>query len=360
MIIKDLTLMQFRNYENLECSFDSKLNIIYGNNAQGKTNILEAIYVCATSKSHRSHVFKEMIKMGEKEAHIHVTIEKDESEYEIDAHLKSMGKKQFAINKLPIKKMDELLGALHVIMFSPEDLSLIKSGPKERRRFVDIELSQLSPIYFHYLQQYHKLLKQRNALLKECQKNPSASNREQLDIWDIQFVQYGQKVIDLRTSFITELNEIYKKRHFDISGGQENMDLQYDLNVSSEEFEVKLKRNQDKDIRFGSSSVGPHRDDLVFDLNGVDLRKYGSQGQQRTAALSLKLSEIDLVISRIEERPVLLLDDVLSELDEHRQKYLMDHLSGIQTFITCTGVEDFISRDDGHREIFHVVAGEIA
>lgn len=360
MIIKDLTLSHFRNYEEMTVSFDPQLNIIYGNNAQGKTNILEAIYVCATSKSHRSHVFKEMIKMNEKEAHIHVTISKDQVDYDIDAHLKSMGKKQFAINKLPIKKMDELLGVLHVIMFSPEDLSLIKSGPKERRRFIDIELSQLNTIYFHYLQQFHKLLKQRNALLKECQRNGSSENRQQLDIWDIQFVHYGSKVIEARKTFITELNEIYKKRHFDISGGKENMDLQYEYNVTASDFESKLKKNQDKDIRFGSTSVGPHRDDLVFDMNGVDLRKYGSQGQQRTAALSLKLSEIDLVIERKDEKPILLLDDVLSELDGHRQKYLMDHLSGIQTFITCTGVEDFISRDDGHREFFHVIAGEIA
>lgn len=360
MIINELALRNFRNYEELVVSFDSKLNIIYGNNAQGKTNILEAIYVCATSKSHRTNVFKEMIKMDLKEAHIHVTIEKDNSLSDIDVHLNSTGKKQFAINKLPIKKLDELLGVLHVIMFSPEDLSLIKSGPKERRRFIDIELSQLNSVYFHYLQQYHRLLKQRNALLKECQKKPSASNIEQLDIWDIQFVHYGIKIIEAREQFIQDINEIYKKRHFDISGGKELMDLRYDYDVNISDFEEKLKRNQDKDIRFGSTSVGPHRDDLIFDLNGVDLRKYGSQGQQRTAALSLKLSEIDLVIERNDEKPVLLLDDVLSELDASRQVYLMDHLDGIQTFITCTGVEDFIKQDSREKRFFHVKNGEIA
>jgi len=360
MIIKKLTLNNFRNYKNLNVEFDSKLNIIHGNNAQGKTNILEAIYVCATSKSHRTNAFKEMIDMESNEAHINLDITKDESDYIIDVHLKSIGKKQFAINKLPIKKLDELLGVLHVIMFSPEDLSLIKSGPKERRRFIDIELSQLNTIYYHYLHQYHKLLKQRNALLKECLKNNSSENREQLDIWDMQFIHYGLKVIEAREIFINDLKEIYKKRHYDISGGKEMMDLKYEKNVEIQEFETKLKKNQDKDIRFGSTSVGPHRDDLIFDLNGVNLRKYGSQGQQRTAALSLKLSEIDLVIERKEEKPVLLLDDVLSELDESRQKYLMDNLTGIQTFITCTGVEDFIRRKDSHREFFHVINGEIA
>jgi DNA replication and repair protein RecF len=360
MIIKNIKLNHFRNYKECRVSFDEKLNIIYGDNAQGKTNILEAIYMCATSKSHRTNNFKEMIEMEMKEAHIHVDIMKDESEYEIDAHLNATGKKQFAINKLPIKKLNELLGILHVIMFSPEDLSLIKSGPRERRRFVDLELSQLSSVYFHYLQQYHKLLKQRNALLKQCFKNPSAENREQLDIWDLQFVHYGVKVIELREKFIDDLKEIYKKRHFEISGGKELMELKYDKNIDIEMFEEKLKKNQDKDIRFGTTSVGPHRDDLMFDLNGVDLRKYGSQGQQRTAALSLKLSEIDLVIERKEENPVLLLDDVLSELDANRQKYLMDNLSGIQTFITCTGVEDFIKQDYENREFFHVTSGEIA
>jgi len=360
MIIKNLTLSHFRNYKELSVDFNEQLNIIYGNNAQGKTNILESIYVCATSKSHRTNVFKEMINMDDQEAHIQVSIKKDESDYAIDVHLKSMGKKQFAINKLPIKKMDELLEVLHVIMFSPEDLSLIKRGPKERRRFIDIELSQLNTVYYHYLQQYHKLLKQRNALLKQCLKSPSKENRDQLDIWDMQFVYYGCKVIEYRSKFIEDLNEIYKQRHFDISGGKEEMDLKYEKNVDIDCFEDKLKKNQDRDIRMGTSSVGPHRDDLIFDINGVDLRKYGSQGQHRTAALSLKLSEIDLVIERIDEKPILLLDDVLSELDANRQQYLMDNLSGIQTFITCTGVEDFITQKDGHQELFHVISGKIA
>jgi len=360
MILKQLYLENFRNYQTLNIVFDKALNIIYGNNAQGKTNILEAIYVCATSKSHRTHTFREMIRMDCEDAHIRTEIEKDETDYGIDVHLKSTGKKQFAINKLPVKKMDELLGVLHVIMFSPEDLSLIKSGPKERRRFIDIELSQLNAIYYHYLHQYHKLLKQRNALLKNCQKNPSNENLEQLDIWDTQFVHYGIKVIEFRERFIYDLNIIYQKRHYEISGGSEQMDLKYDKNVDVEEFENKLKRNQQKDIRFGSTSVGPHRDDLIFDLNGVDLRKYGSQGQQRTAALSLKLSEIDLVIERKEEKPILLLDDVLSELDASRQVYLMEHLSGIQTFITCTGIEDFIRQDSREKKFHQVISGKIA
>jgi len=364
MHIKEIKLSHFRNYKELNIYFDSNLNIIFGDNAQGKTNILEAIYLCATSKSHRTNNSKEMIELGCDEAHIQLIIVSDNQEINqettIDVHLNQLGKKHIAINKLPIKKLEELLGCLHVIMFSPEDLNLIKSGPNQRRRFIDIELSQLNGVYYHYLHQYHHLLKQRNALLKQCQKNYSKDYRDQLDIWDIQFLVYGKKVIEMRESFIQELNEIYKKRHFDISGGTELMHLSYEKNCSIDEFELKLKRNQDKDIKLGNSSVGPHRDDLLFDLNGIDLRKYGSQGQQRTAALSLKLSEIELVIKRNNVIPILLLDDVLSELDVHRQTYLMENLDGIQTLLTCTGVEDFIQSTQHKKQFFHVSKGEIA
>jgi|ASRK01.1.fsa_nt_gi DNA replication and repair protein RecF len=360
MIIKQMHLKNFRNYEDCSVIFDEKMNIIHGDNAQGKTNILEAIYVCATSKSHRTNYFKEMIQMGLDSAHITLDIEKEGEPYTIDVHFRKSNKKNIAINKLPVKKIDELLGVLHVIMFSPEDLSLIKSGPKERRRFIDIELSQLDGVYYKYLHQYHHLLKQRNALLKECQKNYSKSLKDQLDIWNIQFIEMGSKVIHYREKFITDLNIIYQKRHYDISGNQEKMNLVYEKNTSIEEFEKKISASTQRDIRFGSTTVGPHRDDLLFELDGVDLRKYGSQGQQRTAALSLKLSEIDLVVQQNNIRPILLLDDVLSELDGHRQIYLMNHLSDIQTFITCTGVEDFIRKNNHHKRFFHIKSGEIA
>lgn len=360
MIINELQLKDYRNYKDLHLTFDSNLNIIYGDNAQGKTNILEAIYVCATSKSHRTNVFKEMIRMGETESHITLGIQKEEDVHRIDVHLRQSNKKSIAINQMPIRKMDELLGALHVIMFSPEDLNLIKSGPKERRRFIDLELSQLDPYYYHYLHEFHHLLKQRNALLKQCQYQPTQENRAQLEVWDMQFVHYGIKVIEARESFIAELNTIYRKRHSDISGGKESMQLVYEKSVDKDQLEERLQRAVDKDIRFGSTSIGPHRDDLLFDMNGVDLRKFGSQGQQRTAALSLKLSEIELFIKRTDETPVLLLDDVMSELDGNRQTYLMQHLYGIQTFLTCTGVEDFIRKDTRDKQFFHVQAGEIA
>lgn len=360
MIIKELTLTDFRNYRHLKVRFDEQLNIIYGKNAQGKTNILESIYVCGTARSHRTSVFKEMINMDSVESHIHLVIQKGDYERQIDIHLKKNGKKSIAVDKLPIKKLDELLGVLHVIMFSPEDLGLIKNGPKERRRFIDLELSQLNGFYYHYLHQYTKLLKQRNALLKQIQKDQSPENIAQLSVWDNQFVHYGNKVIELRKIFIDELKEIYHKRHFEISGGNESIELLYEKNVDINQFEEKLYSARAKDIKHGSTSVGPHRDDLMFDLDGVDLRKYGSQGQQRTAALSLKLSEIEMAVQKTGETPVLLLDDVLSELDGSRQIYLMEHLANVQTFLTCTGVEDFIRKGDRERQFYEVISGEIA
>ena len=356
MQIQRIRIKNFRNYEEQEIHFHPRLNVIYGNNAQGKTNILEAIYVCATSRSHRTSIFKEMIQMNHDEAHVQLLGIKENEPYEIDVHLRSNNKKNIAINHVSIKKMNELLGIIPIIMFSPEDLSLIKSGPKERRRFIDIELSQLDGVYYYYLQKYHLLLKHRNALLKNSYGSEKEC-KEQLEIWDLQFLEYGKKVIDMRSTFINELNLIYQKRHFQISGGKESMNILYEMNVTSQEFEEKLKRNVDRDMKQKSTSVGPHRDDLLFDLNGVDLRKYGSQGQQRTAALSLKLSEIELIQVKREEKPILLLDDVLSELDESRQRYLMNNIQEIQTFITCTGIEDFILKEKENKSFFKVEDG---
>lgn len=356
MQINRIQIKNFRNYEDQVIYFHPRLNIIYGNNAQGKTNILEAIYVCATSRSHRTSVFKEMIQMGSDEAHLQLSTQKDEENYEIDVHLRNNNKKHIAINHVAIKKMNELLGVVPIIMFSPEDLSLIKSGPKERRRFIDIELSQLDGIYYYYLQKYHLLLKHRNALLKNS-FGSEKDCRDQLEVWDLQFLEYGKKVIEMRSDFVEALNKIYQERHFQISGGKEKMNIIYEMDVKVQDFEVKLKKNIDRDMRLKTTSVGPHRDDLLFDLNGVDLRKFGSQGQQRTAALSLKLSEIELIQVKREEKPILLLDDVLSELDESRQRYLMNNIQDIQTFITCTGIEDFIRKEKENKSFFKVEDG---
>lgn len=341
MYINSLSLKNFRNYENTKIFFNENINIIYGKNAQGKTNILEAIYLCSTSKSHRTNNIKELIKFNKNEAHVTVDINKNNINEIIDVHIKKNSKKSIAINKLPINKLNELLGVMKIIIFSPEDLGLIKNGPKERRRFIDLELSQMSPLYYYYLKNYYLVLKQRNNLLKEIKKQNDLF--DQLEVWNIQLIKYGKEIIKHRQIFIDEINPYFKKNHFKISNGKENNSIYYEKNVEIDEFEKRINNNIKYDISLGSTSVGPHKDDLRFEIDGIDIRKYGSQGQQRTAALSLKLSEIELINNNGDEKPILLLDDVLSELDESRQSYLINNINNIQTIITCTGIEDFIN-----------------
>ena len=357
MIIKSLELQNFRNYDSLNLTFDSGTNILYGFNAQGKTNILEAIYLSATTKSHKGSKDKEVIKFEHDEAHIRTYIEKDDLEYKIDMHIRNSKSKGIAINNQKIKKAAELLGLLNVIFFSPEDLSIIKNGPSERRRFVDMELCQLDKFYLYNLNNYNKIVNQRNKLLKDLYINPAL--RETLTIWDSQLVSYGSQIIERRKAFVNQLNEIIADIHSKLSGGKEQLLIQYEPDITVEEFSDKLKYSQERDIKLKQTCVGPHRDDFCFTINGVDIRKYGSQGQQRTAALSLKLSEIELVKKVTNDTPVLLLDDVLSELDSNRQNYLLNNISDIQTIITCTGLDEFVNNRFEINRIYKVTQGTV-
>lgn len=357
MHIKSLSLKNFRNYDEAQIEFNDHINIIYGKNAQGKTNILEALYLCATSKSHRTTNSKEMIQFDQDESHVAVHLMRDQVEEKIDVHLKKNNKKGIAVNKIPIKKLSELFGIMKIIIFSPEDLGLIKNGPKERRRFMDIELCQINPLYYYYLKNYHQVLKQRNNLLKEVKKNPSS--QDQLEVWDLQLIQYGHQVMKHRDLFIQELNPFFTSNHFNISGQKERSTIFYEKNTEADDFEKRLNKNRSYDIMTGSTSVGPHKDDMRFEINGIDIRKYGSQGQQRTAALSLKLSEIELIKQNGDENPILLLDDVLSELDDLRQSYLIHNIKNIQTIITCTGIEDFINSEIKMDNMIKIEGGKV-
>ncbi len=357
MVIKSLSLNNFRNYETADIEFDEKINILYGDNAQGKTNILEALYVSGTSKSHKSCKDKEMIRFDQEESHIKTVVLKNEMEYEIDIHLKNKKSKGIAINKIPIKKASELFGILNMVFFSPEDLNIIKNGPAERRRFIDLELCQLDKIYLHNLTNYNKILLNRNKLLKEIIFRPDLSDT--LDVWDEQLVLYGSKIIERRSVFIKELNEIIGDIHSKLSGGKENLVIKYEPDVLKEEMKNELSLAKQKDLKLCSTSVGPHRDDMSFEINGIDIRKYGSQGQQRTSALSLKLSEIELVKKVIHDKPVLLLDDVLSELDSNRQNYLLNSINDVQTIITCTGLDEFVKNRFYINKVFHVKDGTV-
>lgn len=357
MIIKSLEIADLRNYETLTISFDKGTNILCGDNAQGKTNILEAIYLSATTKSHKGSKDKEIVNFNKEEGHIRTYLEKDGVETRIDMHLRKNKSKGIAIDGQKIKKAADLLGLLNVVLFSPEDLSIIKNGPAERRRFADMELCQLDHFYLYNLNHYNKIVNQRNKLLKDMYFNPGL--RETLNIWDSQLLSFGSKVIERRTLFASQLCEIISGLHKKLSGGKEELIIQYEPDVSIEEFESKLKINQERDVKLKQTSIGPHRDDFSFIVNGIDIRKYGSQGQQRTAALSLKLSEIELVKKMTKDTPVLLLDDVLSELDSNRQNYLLNSIGNIQTIITCTGLDEFINNRFEINKIFKVTNGSV-
>jgi DNA replication and repair protein RecF len=357
MIVKSLELKDYRNYDRLNLQFHSGTNILYGENAQGKTNILEAVYLGGTTKSHRSSKDKELIMFGKEEAHVRIILDKNHTSHRIDLHLKKNKAKGVAIDGIPIKRQGELFGMLNLVFFSPEDLSIIKNGPGERRRFIDMELCQLDKVYLYHLANYNKALVQRNNLLKQI-----GFNRELLDtlyLWDHKLVEHGNYIIQARQSFIFELNELTRPIHKKLTGDREELLLRYEPNVRPEEFADRLKRTAEKDLALKMTNTGPHRDDMSFMANETDIRKFGSQGQQRTAALSCKLAEIELVKSIIKENPVLLLDDVLSELDRNRQNQLLNSIGDIQTIITCTGLEEFVNHRFEYNKIFHVANGEV-
>lgn len=357
MFIESIELKNYRNYEELHMELNEGTNILYGDNAQGKTNVLEAVYVCCTSKSHKSTRDRDIIRFGQDESHIKLQIRKNGVPYRIDMHLKKNKPKGIAINGIPIKKASELFGIANVVFFSPEDLNIIKNGPAERRRFIDMELCQLDKLYVHSLVQYNRALLQRNKLLKELGFHPEYEST--LDVWDMHLVRYGKEVIKARKRFISQLGGIIKEIHRKLSGEKEEIEVVYEPDEEEEALEQALVRNRLQDIRQKTTLAGPHRDDIRFVVNGIDIRRFGSQGQQRTAALSLKLSELELVKMLCRDNPVLLLDDVLSELDGNRQNQLLSAIKEIQTIITCTGLDDFVTNRFHIDKIFRVVDGTV-
>ena len=337
MYISSLELADFRNIISLHMEFSRGTNILYGENAQGKTNILESLYMVSTTKSHRGVRDRDMIRFGMEEAHIRSMIMKGGIDYRIDMHLRKNKSKGIAINGQRIKKASELIGLLHIVFFSPEDLGIVKNGPAERRRFMDMELCQLDASYLHNLNQYNKTVENRNRLLRDMYQFPEL--QDTLSIWDAQLVNYGRQIIESRRSFITDLNEIVEEIHAKLSGNREHLIICYEPNTEADDFEEKLLRSRERDIHMKMTSVGPHRDDFSF------------------CALSLKLSEIDLVKKVIGHKPVLMMDDVLSELDSGRQNYLLSTIGEIQTFITCTGLDEFVNNRFKIDQVFRIESG---
>ena len=357
MYVETLALRNFRNYEALDIIFSDKINILYGDNAQGKTNILESIYLSATTRSHKRAKEKDIIRFGEEESHIRLNIKKRDVGHRIDVHLKKIGNKGIAIDGIPIKKSTELFGLINIIIFSPEDLSVVKSSPGERRRFMDMEICQLSRIYYSNLSKYNKILDQRNNTLKQIAYRNGVE--DVLDVWDDQLVDVGSSIIKERQNFINMLNDVIKEIHKNLTSEGEEIELKYEPNVESENFGEVLKEKRKKKKKNTTTMSGPHRDDFGIFINNVDVRKYGSQGQQRTAALSLKLAEIELVKKIINDNPILLLDDVMSELDSKRREALLNSIKDIQTIITCTGYDDFIKQRINVDKIYKISNGKI-
>lgn len=357
MFIESIQLKNYRNYESLSVAFDHGTNVFYGDNAQGKTNLLESIFLCGTAKSHRGTKDMDLIRFGAEEAHIRMFVSRSGIKRRIDMHLRKGKAKGAAIDGIPIRRAAELLKLCSFVFFSPEDLNMIKNGPKERRSFLDALISQTDPFYLHTLTSYQKVVAQRNKLLKELYYKPSLEST--LEAWDEQLVRYGASLINARKKMLMQLNEIVIPIHLKLTGALERIAIIYEPNVEAEIFADKLKSARERDKRQAMSTVGPHRDDFKITVQDVDLRQFGSQGQQRSAALSLKLAEISLIRELIGEEPILLLDDVLSELDSNRQKDLLESIGHVQTFITCTGMDSLLGHQFPIDRIFHVKHGEI-
>lgn len=332
MRILQMELNRFRNYKHEHISFDDGVNIFFGNNGEGKTNILEAIYMLSLGRSFRTNKDKDMIALDSETCYVRAMVENNTREYKIEYRIDSRSKKAIKINGVPISKITELLGIINVVIFSPEDLGLVKDGPKERRNFIDRELSQLRPRYYILLNNYYKSLLQRNNLLKS--KDP---DEVLMDVYDHQLAANGLEITNYRREFIDKIADIAKNNHAKISSQKEVLSVLYEQSIkvdTVEDYLKELQESREKDIFRKTTTKGIHRDDLDIRINGIDLRSFGSQGQKRSAAISLKLSEIQLVKEIKGEYPIVLLDDIFSELDIHRQHMLLESIKHTQTFVT--------------------------
>ena len=359
MYIKKIQMLNYRNYKSLNIDLGKNVNVFMGDNAQGKTNILEAIYYCAFAKSHRTSKDKELISWNEDKAYISVLVGKDRLDKTIDINILKDGKKAIRINKIKASKIGELFGNFNVVMFSPEDLRIIKDSPSIRRKFIDMELCQLNSKYYYNLVQYNKVLNERNIILKN-----KKIDKNIIDVYDIQLANFGNNIIKERLYYIDKLNLYGSNIHKEISSGKENIEFKYistvkDFENIEDNFYTLLKKNREKDIDKGITSIGPHRDDFTVFINGIDAKSFGSQGQHRSAVLNMKFSSLKIIKELTSEYPVILLDDVLSELDFNRKRYILSTIGDIQTIITCTGIEDLTSYLDKKSKVFKVKDGEI-
>lgn len=346
MYLREIQLKGFRNYENLELGFHKKVNLITGKNAQGKTNLLESLYIMSLGKSFRTNKDAEMIGFDAEFCKAKSISYKNDEDLEVEIIISKEGK-SVKIDGVKTLKNADILENVYMVVFSPEDLKIVKDEPEKRRKFIDRELCQLKPVYFKNLARYKKILQQRNALLKQNEINEAL-----LEIWNIELAEYGSKIILQRKEFIEKLNKISGKIHKNITNCKEDLEIYYESNIPYQEnlkeqqeiFLKTLTQRVKNDIFRRTTTCGPHKDDIKICVNGIDIRHFGSQGQQRTAALSLKLAEIKLIKEETREDAILLLDDVLSELDHERQSFLINSLEEVQLFITTTEISEELSK----------------
>lgn len=358
MWLKNIQLKNFRNYKDQFVNFHPGLNIFLGQNAQGKTNILEAIYFLSLTRSHRTRSDKELVNFSNQHLQVFGEVERRSGRINLEIELTEKGRFT-KVNHLKQTKLSTYIGHLNVILFAPEDLQLIKGAPALRRKFIDMELGQIKPIYLSDLSNYNHILKQRNTYLKQTEK----LDMDFLEVLDAQLIDYGSRVIKHRLEFITQLELYSRVKHLDISNQVEQLTLNYetsfpikDLNDIEDSFKLALRKSRQRDIYKKNTGVGPHRDDLHFFINGVNAT-FASQGQHRSLVLSMKLAEIDLISDITKENPILLLDDVMSELDNDRQLKLLETISDkVQTFITTTSL-DHLQNLPSDLQIFYINQG---
>jgi recF protein len=368
MRLNNLHLQNFRNYQTLSLSFKKNLVIFLGENAQGKTNILESIFVLAMTRSHRTTNEQELIQWDEKQAIVTGEIEKEHTSMPLELFLTKKGRKT-KVNHLEQKKLSSYIGQLNVILFAPEDLSLVKGSPQLRRKFLDMEIGQIDPIYLYELVQYQKILKQRNQYLKQLAEKKQ-TDELYLDILTEQLIESGSKILFARQKFIKRLEYWANQLHQKISQSKEQLNIEYissvpngpwtDLQAIQATYKEALEAVKTKERFRQVTLVGPHRDELLFLINQKNVQTFGSQGQQRTTALSVKLAEIDLMKEETGEYPVLLLDDVMSELDDARQLHLLETIEGkVQTFLTTTTLEHVKDKMTVEPQIYYVRQGQV-
>ncbi len=351
MYIKNVLLENFRNYEKQEITLNENINVIYGNNAQGKTNIIEAIFLCAYGKSFRAKKDSELINFNSNNSKVEVSYSKIDREGSIKAEIGE--KKTFFINGVKQNKISDIIGKINVVIFTPDDIEIIKDGPQKRRRFLDMMISSLRPNYMHLLNSYNKILEQRNNYLRQIKlenKNPAM-----LDIWDEQLSEYSFKIYEYRKYFIDKISNSIEDIHSLITkSGKESIKIKYISNSKDQNsFLENLKKSRAVDIKRGFTATGVHRDDFMIYINGRPVSIFGSQGQQRTTILTLKLCELKIVKEEIGDSPILLLDDYMSELDEKRRKSFLENIKGNQVIITCTDRIDL----ENENSIYYVENG---